>query len=277
MKIALPSRGRVNFPATSFLQSVAQDVYVFVDPPDTLAYSQAKLSFNIVDVHEVKGLYYVMNYILNFMQYTCDKVMIIDDDVQGIYVRQGLTKGGYPKLVKLNDLQPMFCDVEKIMNDFDLAILHLHQNHYNWMNLELELGKVGGYHVTFVDNKKIAKIRYDESLKLRSDTDFYIQMCKAGLRMATYYKYAYVSDSLKVDKQGGCLADKDTIEKTKDYSQAVVDKWKNPYIRIKQDKHTGRWGVIVNWRKLYPEPFWERYGEYACSNTKQSKTKISFI
>lgn len=253
MIIALPSRGRPSFPASNFLKSYPRDVFVFVDPSDYETYLKNNPNnFNIVGLKEGKGLYYALNCILEFVN---ERFMLIDDDVQDIYVRNGLTKGGYPKLIKLNNLQEMFADVRMVMDNFDLAILHLRQNHYNWMSKELELATEGGYHVSFVDKEKIAKIKYDESIRLHSDTDFYIQVCKAGLRMATYYKYAYTSQSLKIDKQGGCYHLKDN---TKEDAMSVIDKWKSPYIKIKQDKITGRWGVVAKWKKLCPIKYWEK-------------------
>ena len=260
MKIAIPSKGRIDFPAKKLCESIPQDTYVFVNPSEYNLYLKNNPNnFNIVSVTEEKNLTYVMEFINEFFN---EKFVLIDDDVSGLSVRDGLTKGEYPKLrsLKSDEIKQAFDDIEKCMKDYGLSLLCLREVQSNWYSKSiLELANVG-YRVVFFDGKAIKdkNLHYDKDIYLNSDVEFYIQMAKAGLRIGTYFKYAFSSVSEKFDTSGGCSEVKNKAYTLNDCNKVFQKHNMDKNIKIKLHPKFNRHGIVCNWKKLSPLDYWSK-------------------
>ena len=253
MEIAIPSKGRPKFIA----RETFKDALIFVEPQEYELYKNENPDMRLVNIEATdKGVAYVYNFILNYMK---GKFFLVDDDVRDLYIREGVTSKGYPKLAKVSheNILLLLDDCEKIMNEFGLAMLCLKENFTNWYRKKtIEFANVG-YRATFLDKDIItnAGIKFDENLLFHNDTDFYLQIFMKGLRAAAYYKYAFSYD-LK-NKDGGCnfLKTKQTIAED---AERCVAKWNNPLIKTKMNVMLNQMGMAIEWKGVCPIRYWDR-------------------
>lgn len=203
-----------------------------------------------------KGVAFVYNFILNYMQ---GRFLMVDDDVKDLYVRDGVTEKGYPKLVKVSNegVPNLLLSCESKMQEYGLAMLSLKENYVNWYRKKIIDFANVGYRCIFLDADLIKKanIKFDETLLFHNDTDFYIQIFVKGLRTAVYYQYSFAHDFK--NKEGGCnfLKTKQEIEED---AKRCVEKWNNPYIKMSFDTMLKQMGVPVEWKKICPFKYWEK-------------------
>lgn len=253
MKIAIPSKGRPKFVA----RETFKDAIVFVEPQELELYKAENPGMQFVDIGAIdKGVAYVYNFILNYMQ---GRFLLVDDDVKDIYVRDGVTEKGYPRLVKagLSSIPMILLDCEDKMKQYGLAMLSLKENYVNWYRKKIIDFANVGYRCVFLDAGLIKKanINFDETLLFHNDTDFYIQIFVKGLRTAVFYQYAFAHNP--DNKQGGCNFLK-TQRAIAEDAKRCVDKWHSPYIKASVDTMLNQMGVPVKWKKICPFPYWEK-------------------
>lgn len=254
MEIAIPSKGRPQFVARLFFDKAT----VFVEPQDYELYKKENPDMKLVNIEaNDKGVAYVYNFILNHMQ---GKFFLIDDDVQNLFVREGTTLGGYPRLVKVTERSKLPWILEEFelrMAQYDLAMLCLKENYANWYRKRAIDFATVGYRAICLDADLIKKanIRFDETLLFHNDTDFYIQIFTKGLRAGVYNQYAFSHDAK--NEHGGCNFLK-TQEAIEEDAKRCVNKWHNPHIKMSFDTMLKQMGVPVEWRKICPFNYWEK-------------------
>lgn len=207
---------------------------VWVDHKEYDDYVKTNPGFekNIISCPEgVQGnLCRIRNYILDEeFKNGADVVLIIDDDMKGIYHYEGTKEYCYNKI--LVEPEEFFEFIEKysIMCDelgFKFWGLNCNQDAlcYKTYSPFSTVSYIGGPFQCFLNNP----LRYDENLPLKEDYDMTLQQCNKYRGCLRINKFFY---NCKQSKQVGGCATYRNYEKEKEQLKLLQKKWGNKIVK----------------------------------------------
>lgn len=251
MKVAFPSKGRVDCEAKKIFVDFPKDVFIFVDESDFELYSNNNPEgYNIVSVKGT-GLPNAFNAMLDYFQ--DERFLLIDDDLKCFY---RMSEGIETKLSKI-EIQDMLYDMDILMTNYNLTMLCLRGLAQCKRNKNAIMFGEVGWRAIALDNKILKRykdIRFDVSMPLHNDCDFYLQIVTHALRIATWFKYSFSASPYS--SKGGVSTYR-TREMTIQDTATFVIKWGASGIDIIK-RASGH--VLVcpkRWKDWAPVKYWE--------------------
>lgn len=216
---------------------------VWVDCKEYEDYKKANPGFekNIISCPEgVQGnLCRIRNYILDQeFNNGNDVVLIIDDDLKGIYYWNGTKTMPYVK--KIVEEQDFIAFIEKyslVCDEFGFKFWGLNCNgdalSYRQYSPFSTVAYIGGPFQCFLKND----LRYDENLPLKEDYDMTLQQCKKYRGVLRLNKFFY--DCKQSKQAGGCAAYRN-YEREKSQLELLQKKWGKDIVRIDTTKNNNQ-------------------------------------
>lgn len=211
---------------------------VWIDESEYDSYIEANPDFkdNIISVPKgIQGnLCRIRNYILDKeFEDGADVVLIIDDDMQGIYRFEPDENSlyGYNNVfVSSDELLEMLEHYSKLCSDFGFYFWGLNCNadalSYRHSTPFSTVSYIGGPFQVFLKGNEL---RYDENLPLKEDYDMTLQNCNRYRGCLRVNKYHY---NCKQSKQKGGCATYRNYEREKEQLELLQKKWGKDIVKI---------------------------------------------
>lgn len=240
-KLLIPSKGR--YGKSSLLNEINEknaNAAVFVEPQDYENYKNCYPNIEIVNIGENnKGLSFSRNNISKYATtHNLDWYWLLDDDVTIYKVEENgkQIKGGISYLEEAEKI---------ILPNKNLAQGSLEYKQYAWSNPK-KISFNGYCHCAVLVNAILCKdIFCDESLDLKIDQDFSIQILKKGYTNMRISSYA-VGSPKNGSNVGGL---KSVYHKEEENCYKMINKW-GDVICQKIIKNDGRHDIKINWGKI---------------------------
>lgn len=213
---------------------------VWVDHKEYNDYVKAnpKYEKNIISCPEgIQGnLCRIRNYILD-QEFSngADVVLIIDDDLKGIYRFEGTKEYPYEKiLIKAEEFESFIEKYSRMCDEFGFKFWGLNCNQdplsYRQYTPFSTVSYIGGPFQCFLNNP----LRYDENLPLKEDYDMTLQQCNKyrGVLRVNFCFY----DCKQSEQAGGCATYRN-YEKEKSQLEALQNKWGEKIVKIDKAKN----------------------------------------
>jgi len=181
---------------------------VWVDEGEYNDYLEANVGFedNIISCPKgIQGnLCRIRNYILDTeFANGCDVVLIIDDDMQGIYHFENVNGNAYERvLVEADEFMEFVEKYSRLCDEFGFKFWGLNCNQdslsYRQYSPFSTVSYIGGPFQCFLKND----LRYDENLPLKEDYDMTLQQCNVYRGCLRLNKFNY--DCKQSKQKGGC-------------------------------------------------------------------------
>jgi hypothetical protein len=249
-KICVPSKGRYNQATTQKLCSDENFIF-FVEEQEAELY-KANMKEQIVSTPNGITVGNKRKLIVDWcIVNNIDYCFMLDDNIEEIMKREGVTSGGYPKLVKLENFKDLVLDSVEEMKKFKLSQMAISFKPNNWIGEEIvELRKrCWGFFILDI-NKIKNKVNFDNNLKSSEDFDFAISLLKEGLLNGVYYKYAFYKE-MGSEKFTGGNRSSYNVEETKNQTEYIIKKHGYCCNNFFNEKH-GIWEMKINWKKIFP-------------------------
>jgi len=173
----------------------------------------------------------IRNWMLDYGFSKDDHVVMMDDDI----VKVGYRENGSPISVD----EDYFMDFLKM--GFEIAsgagsklwgvnVNEANLFYYEWLPISVNVPVLGTL-CCHIKND----LRYDESLSLNEDYDFFLQHCFKYRKVLRFDKWHYIAKHL--DMAGGCAAYR-TIDEEKYQSEIMIHKWGNNIVKYDFKKST---------------------------------------
>ena len=234
MIIAIPSYKRSANCATADL---VEDSLIFVHEFEKDLYEE-KYKGRVVSIPDDlmgKGMAVIRNYILDNTDDDC--VLMLDDDIKqfGYYEKNEYFKVDRNKLKDFfSGMFDMCKEAKTVLWGLNLQSDKKFYREYSPFSLSsVVLGPCFG----IIKDKAI---RFDDSLGLKEDYDYSIQVLKKYRKILRFNKYHYVSDH--ITKKGGCSVYR-TSEKEIQQAEAFQRKWGSNIVRIKRKTQGGNMSI----------------------------------
>jgi len=271
--ITIPSRGRPDVIKERTLKLIdgTKNIYVVVEPHEYELYKEGLEGY---DVELLKlpesncGLTFSRRYIQYYFNET-RYVWQLDDNLDQLLIRNGLTEGGHPHLDKIEWLdipaQQVFDETLAIMKEKGYIQMTLSFRPSNWY-FEGELKENNrAWGIVLNDNKKMVdnNIIYDINCKLFQDLDIVAQIFSKGFKNATYHKYAF--HKRMAGYKSGC-SDYRTQELANKVCDYLVEKYEDGVAIKFNDRHkinepSFKWSKIIE-NSLNPKPKIRKVWDY---------------
>jgi len=233
MKISIncPSYKRPKVETLDYIPSCK----VWVDNKEYEEYIKENKGFenNIISVPDgIQGnLCRIRNYILDNELKNNDVVLIIDDDMQGIYRYEQNGNYGYEKYkLDENQLYSMLEHYSIICEDFGFKYWGVNCNAdglgYRQTTPFSTVSYIGGPFQVFLKGNNL---RYDEKLMLKEDYDMTIQNCNKYRGCLRVNKYHY---NCKQSKQKGGCATYRNYDREAEQLKLLQKKWGKDIVKI---------------------------------------------
>lgn len=233
MKISIncPSYKRPKVETLDYISSCK----VWVDNKEYDSYIQANPGFekNIIAVPDgIQGnLCRIRNYILDQELPNNDVVLIIDDDMEGVYHFEPIGVYGYDKQkLSEQELYEMLEHYSILCNDFGFKYwgVNCNQDALSYMQYTpfSTVSYIGGPFQAFLHGNVL---RYDERLPLKEDYDMTLQNCNKYRGCLRINKYNY---NCKQSKQKGGCATYRNHEREMQQLYALQQKWGGAIVKI---------------------------------------------
>ena len=259
--ITIPSKARAAKQLTVKLLDgcyPADQIYVFVEPQDYEHY-QTVLGIKVMLVNigqNDRGVAYVRNYILDYMQDKAKFIWMLDDDLTELYKRgEFLADKQY---YKLETLKPE--EIKKILDDSieymikspeNIAQVAISYTVSNWCNLKDVSFNARAWAIVAWNLALISKgnLRYDPNCKTFDDYDITAQVLRRGFKNVLVFKYAF--GNAKMSKTEGGLfkvyQDKAGIEQLVDY---LIKKWGSAFVEKFYNEGHKQFEPQFHWAEL---------------------------
>lgn len=200
---------------------------IYVSRAEEAAYRRANPEADIVavDPKHQGNLCRIRNYILDSEMGPGRAVLIVDDDLQGIWRWEKLTRYRLDSEAEVRDFLRRYTAlcVEWGCVAWGINVNSDGQVYREQTPFSLR-SYVGGPFMVHVDHK----LRYDERLPLKEDYDFTLQVLNAHRKLLRVNKYYYLT--LQMAQVGGC-AEYRNIEAERDQLEALQRKWGREIVR----------------------------------------------
>lgn len=216
---------------------------VWVDNKEYDEYVKANPKFkeNIISCPDgIQGnLCRIRNYILDEeFKKGYDVVLIIDDDMRGIYHFEGDKEFCYNKqLVTADEFMDFLKKYSLMCEELGFKFWGLNCNadalSYRQYAPFSTVSYIGGPFQCFLNNP----LRYDEKLPLKEDYDMTLQQCNKYRGCLRVNKYFYIC---KQSKQAGGCATYRNYEKEKAQLELLQKKWGNKIVKIDKAKNNNQ-------------------------------------
>lgn len=213
---------------------------VWVDHKEYDEYIKANPGFeeNIISCPEgIQGnLCRIRNYILDQeFNNGADVVLIIDDDLKGIYYWNGSKEMPYEKKLVSADEFMAFIEKYSIMCDelgFKFWGLNCNADALSYRQYTpfSTVAYIGGPFQCFLKND----LRYDENLPLKEDYDMTLQQCNKYRGVLRCNKFFY---NCKQSKQAGGCATYRNYDRERQQLEALQKKWGSKIVKIDKTKN----------------------------------------
>ena len=255
IKIYVISKGRPNGKTFDILRRANEPYVVVVEPQDEAMYRKAGHKNIEVLPENDRGVAYVRNYVKNKFDGVNPVVMMDDDINQFYYSIDGERKCSY-SLKTPEEFRDMFDKLnEQILNtDFDYGTLGKSAFDWNTEDTSPKLSHDGkGYSacvvVIIINNKKLTKVDFDESLLCKSDVDFSLKCMYLGFRYAKFIKFLQQTKMNKNVQQSGGLCEiykqRDKIEQSQ---RILLERWPD---NLKEDEKKKANNGVTELRVVY--------------------------
>ena len=234
IKIYVISKGRPNGKTFDFLHRANEPYTVVVEPQDEKAYREAGHENILVLPENDRGFSYTVNYSKN--QYDGkNPVVIMDDDICNFfYSVEGEAKISL-SLKTGEELHEFFVQLNKqiLETDFDIGTIGKSAFDWNTLDVSPRLSQDGARTrysglpvVIIINNKKLLKMDFDETLCFKSDIDYALKCMYLGFRYAKFVKFLQQTRMNKDGKQAGGLAETyKKIEKITHSQDVLLKRW----------------------------------------------------
>lgn len=209
---------------------------VWVDVGEYEEYIKANKGFeeNIISCPKgIQGnLCRIRNYILDQeFQNGADVVVIIDDDMEGIYRFENIGMFGYEKVkVSKEEFVEFIEKYSRLCEGFGFKFWGINCNNdklsYRQTNPFSTVSYIGGPFQVFLKGNEL---RYDERLPLKEDYDMTLQNCNKYRGCLRVNKYNY---NCKQSKQAGGCATYRNFEREKEQLKMLQKKWGSKIVKI---------------------------------------------
>ena len=216
---------------------------VWVDESEYENYIKANPGFenNIISCPKgIQGnLCRIRNYILDEeFKKGYDVVLIIDDDMQGIYHFEGDKEYCYNKILITSDEFMDFLEKYSLMcEELGFKFWGLNCNadalSYRQYSPFSTVSYIGGPFQCFLNNP----LRYDENLPLKEDYDMTLQHCNKYRGCLRINKYYY---NCKQSKQAGGCATYRNYDRERQQLEALQKKWGKDIVKIDKTKNNNQ-------------------------------------
>lgn len=216
---------------------------VWVDCKEYNDYIKANPGFeeNIISCPEgIQGnLCRIRNYILDKeFEKGYDVVLIIDDDLKGIYYWNGTKKMPYiKKIVEADEFVDFIEKYSLLCEEFGFKFWGLNCNadalSYRQYSPFSTVAYVGGPFQCFLKNE----LRYDERLPLKEDYDMTLQHCNKYRGILRLNKFFY---DCKQSKQAGGCATYRNYDKEREQLELLRKKWGKDIVRVDKTKNNNQ-------------------------------------
>lgn len=241
--ITIPSRGRPDVIKKRTLQLIdgTKDVYVIVEPKEFELYKNELCEYDLEVVSLPKnnmGLTYSRRFISDYFKEQTRYIWQLDDNLDQLLIRNGLTEGNNPHLDKIEWLdipaQQVFDETLEIMKEHEYIQMTLSFRPSNWYFDGLLKENTRAWGIVLNDNHKMNmnRIHYDLSCKLFQDLEIVAQILSKGFVNATYHKYAF--HKKMAGYEAGC-SDYRTQELANKVCEYLTEKY-NDCVKIKYNK-----------------------------------------
>ena len=239
--IYVPSKGRPNSKTINKFYGKDDNLIIVLEPQDYKLYkaNYPNAKFEVLPEND-KGIVYVRNHILALNK---SWYWMLDDDIDNFYIRIG----NRMKKVGSSILRRFEKEVTSSKNK-SIAQIALEYTQFAWSASNSHV--INGYCdvcVAIDASKVIPKgIKYDDSLELKEDRDFTLQIITGGLKTLRTTKIAFSCP--KNGANDGGLKD---IYETKGFEEnksfKMIEKWGKEICQMNY-KNDGRPDVKINWR-----------------------------
>lgn len=236
IKIYVISKGRPKGKTFDFLHRANEPYTVVVEPQDEKSYRDAGHENVLVLPENGRGFSYTVNYSKN--QYDGkNPVVIMDDDICNFfYSVEGEAKISL-SLKTGEELHEFFVQLNKqiLETDFDIGTIGKSAFDWNTIDVSPRLSQQGARTrysglpvVIIINNKKLLKMDFDETLCFKSDIDYALKCMYLGFRYAKFVKFLQQTKMNKDGKQAGGLAETyKKVEKIKHSQDVLLERWPN--------------------------------------------------
>lgn len=250
--IAIPSKGRpevIKNYTLKFLNNLS-NVFVFVEPQDYEDYLKSLPNTNIIVLGENnKGIAYARRSVQKFFfENKIRYVWQLDDNIDDFLIREGVTSGGYPKLVGVENAESILKDTLNIMKSEGYIQASISFKPSNWYEEGLLKINTRIWGVVLNDNTKMVEnnILYDYNADTFEDYDITAQSLKKGFKNVCFYKYAF--HKKMAHHKGGCQT-----YRNKEFSEKICANIVSKYgdaIKISFNEKHKIFEPQFNWKKL---------------------------
>lgn len=205
MRIVILSHKRPDrvYTLKNFPERIRKLTTIFVEPGEELEYARHN-DCEIVSFKErSKSIANARNKVLEHYRKIGERyVLMCDDDIQQLFKRSGLTKGGHPKLKKIGqeEVGKLIDYMAELIKSEKIAQVSISYKQNNWYcSGKYELDK-GCFCFVMHDLKHIGN--YDENCHLFEDTDRSLDVINRGFRTVLLYTHAFGTVTMSKN-QGG--------------------------------------------------------------------------
>lgn len=199
----------------------------FVDEGEFEAYAQNNPEESIVAMPKgVQGnISRVRNWIIDYCAKNYDAVVFIDDDNQGIGV---FTKSGHV-VFNQKELEERIFGMYEVMELLGAKACGVANNQDTGNYIpETPIGFTNYIAAPFLMVSTDNECRFDETMPLKEDYDFFIQNCRKYRKVVRFNNYFY--RTLQGKNTGGC-ADYRTMENENRQLDLLIKKWGTKIVR----------------------------------------------
>lgn len=239
IRICCPSYRRPKVKTLEYINNTS--VYVAENEFEEYIKENKGFEKNIVKVsNEIQGnLCRIRNYIIKKeFENGAEVVLIVDDDLEGIYLWQGTKEMPYKKVkIEGKDIIDFIEKYSLICKEFGFEFWGLNCNNdalsYRQCSPFSTIGYIGGPFQCFLSDK----ILYDERLPLKEDYDMTLQQCNIN-RGVLRLNFAFYNCK-QSEQKGGCATYRN-FEKEKKQLELLQKKWGKEIVKIDKVKNSNQ-------------------------------------
>lgn len=234
--IYIASKGRATKQHTlALLEDAGLSATLVVEPQDEAAYRAAHpdVTLHVLPEND-RGLAYVRNFILDLNE---GAFWMLDDDFRGFYVRLEQRMHHIAADVALRGTQ-------RKLRKLGVAVGAMEYQQFAWSSTHEYVLNTHCDCCTYIDATQITFERFNESLVLKADREFVVQVLSNGKRTARVTRYGFAAPATG-SNAGGQQAAYDDDNTIRDSVQRFARMY--PHIVKPVRKRNGRLDARINW------------------------------
>ena len=240
MKLCILTKNRVKEMHT-FNLFKDYEVYLFVEPQDFEAYTEAYPNTQIVNIQENdKGVTFCRNFILNYFK--GERILILDDDIKRLFYRDARFKH------KQTTPKEVLEELDKILDKgYVQASISFKGSNTLYKKPYKVNGRVWCMSAFNLDSLEKNNIRYDPLAIYFQDFDITAQILSKGLSNCISYRYCFDCVPMGNNKGGQQSFNRKKLSESS--LNHLLTKWYG-VMKIKHNKKTGCLEPVFFWSKI---------------------------